>query len=276
VNDNLPPSLNRFAAELERAIRREDSRRDRRLGRVLLARPRLLAGTTVGAAGTGAVLALVLSAAGSSPAFAVTRNRDGSYSVTLRSLRAIPAANAKLARMGVPARFVPVRATCTNAIAGGPSTARLRGAWQNVRPSAAQSVKVSARSLPRNELLMIAAWRQARQVKVASSISGAAAACVPPCPPAGARAKAVRVQVPIAAGALSPGNSGNSGNSGSGNSGSGAVWSTTQPPAKSVHAAPQKWVQINCPAPPPGAGDSGNSGNSGNSGSRNGGNSGNS
>jgi hypothetical protein len=261
VSDNLPPSLNRFAAELEQAIRRElTPRRDRRLGRVLLARPRLLAGTTVGAAGSAAVLALVLSAAGSSPAFAVSRNRDGSYSVTLRSLSAIPAANAKLARMGVPARFVQVQATCTNAIAGAPNPAQLRGAWHNVRPGAAQSVRVPARSLPRNELLMIAAWRQARQVKVASSISKAAAACVPPCPPSGAGAKAESVQVPVGAGGFNPGNSGNSGNSGSGNSGSGAISSTTQPPPKSVQA---ESVQIGCPAPPPGAGNSGNSGNSG-------------
>lgn len=266
MNDKLPPSLNRFAAELEQAIRRElGSRRDRRLGRVLRARPRLLAGTTVGAAGTGVVLALVLSAAGSSPAFAVSRNRDGSYSVTLRSLRAIPAANAKLARMGVPARFMSVRGTCTNAIAGALDTARLRGA--------AQSVRVPARSLPRNRLLMIAAWRNARQVKVASSISRAAVACVPPCPPGGAGAKPESVQVPVADGGVNPGNSGNSGNSGSGNSGnsgSGAVSSpslrgyparTAQPPAKSVQVP--KWMQIQCPAPPPGAGNSGNSGNSG-------------
>ena len=55
MNDNLPPSLNRFAAELEQAIRRElGSRRDHRVVRLLRARPRLLAGTTIGAAGTGA------------------------------------------------------------------------------------------------------------------------------------------------------------------------------------------------------------------------------
>ena len=103
MNDKLPPSLNRFAAELEQAIRRElGSRRYRRLGRVLRARPRLLAGTTVGAAGTGVVLALVLSAAGSSPAFAVSRNRDGSltrFDAAVAPARS-PAANAKLARDG--------------------------------------------------------------------------------------------------------------------------------------------------------------------------------
>lgn len=257
MNDKLPPSLNRFAAELEQAVRRElGSRRDRRLGRVVRARPRLLAGTTVGAAGTAAVLALVLSAAGSAPAFAVTQNRDGSYSVTLRALRAIPAANAKLARIGVPARFVQVPATCTNAIANAPNTARLRGV--------AQSVRIPARALRPKTTLVIAAWRNARQVKVASTLTRAAAACVPPCPPGGAGAKAESVQVPVGVGGLNPGNSGNSGNSGSGNSGNSgnAVSSTTQAPAKSVQV-PITWVQVACPAPPPGTGNSGNSGNSG-------------
>ena len=113
MNDNLPPSLNRFAAELEHAIRHElGPRRDHRLVRLLRARPRLLAGTTVGAAGTGAVLAIVLGAAGSSPAFAVTRDRDGSYSVTLRSLSAIPAANRKLSEMGLRATLVQTVAKC--------------------------------------------------------------------------------------------------------------------------------------------------------------------
>ena len=113
MNDNLPPSLNRFAAELEQAIRRAlGARRDHRLVRLLRARPRLLAGTTIGAAGTGAVLAIVLGAAGSSPAFAVTRNRDGSYSLTLRSLSAIPAANRKLSQMGLPATLVQTAANC--------------------------------------------------------------------------------------------------------------------------------------------------------------------
>jgi hypothetical protein len=113
VNANLPSSLTRFEADLEQAIRRElTPRRDQRLGRMLRARPRLLVGATIGAAGTSAVLAIVLSAAGSSPAFAVTRNHDGSYSVTLRSLSAIPAANRSLSHMGVHAVLVQAAANC--------------------------------------------------------------------------------------------------------------------------------------------------------------------
>lgn len=134
------------------------------------ARPRLLAGTTIGAAGTAAaVLALVLSAAGSSPAFAVTRNRDGSYSVTLRSLDAIPAANSKLVRMGVPARFVQVRGTCTNTVPlpGAAQSIRIPGTNTVPLRGAARTVRIPARALRQNRLLVIAAWRKARHVRIA-------------------------------------------------------------------------------------------------------------
>lgn len=180
MNDNLPPSLNRFAAELEHAIRRELApRRAQRLSRVLRARRRLLAGTSIGAAGTATVLALVLSAAGSTPAFAVTRHRDGSYSVTLRSLSAIPAANAKLARMGVHARFQQVPADCTATSVAVGSNALL-GAGQNLT--------IPARALRHKGTVTIAAWRKAGRVQIAPASS---------------------VPVPGAAGS---GNSGNNGN----------------------------------------------------------------
>lgn len=114
MNDQLPPSLNRFAAELEQAIRLELApRRDRRFGRVLRSRPRLLLGTTVGAAGTGAVLALVLSAAGSAPAFAVTRDSNGLVDVTLSDLSDLPALNQELAQDGIPVTAVPLSTSCS-------------------------------------------------------------------------------------------------------------------------------------------------------------------
>lgn len=113
MTENLAPSLNRFAAELEQAIRRELApRRGHPLVALLRRRPRLLAGTTIGAGATGAVLAIVLGAASSSPAFAVTRNHDGSYSVTLRSLSAIPAANRTLSELGLRATLVQAAVRC--------------------------------------------------------------------------------------------------------------------------------------------------------------------
>lgn len=239
MNDNLPPSLRRFAGELEQAIRRQlGPRRDHHLGCGLRARPRLLAGTTVGAAGTAAALALVLSAAGSSPAFAVTRRRDGSYSVTLRAVSAIPAANAKLARMGVRVRLIQVRANCTGPASqaqsvatsppgafppGAPNTVVIRRAWTR-----AQNV-----TGPRARSNQVRHWRHV-----------AVPVCGPP-PPAGCGQRAQSVTAPPGGGnpvggnsakqkaisvkaasctnrvhrASGGGNSGNSGNGGSGNSG---------------------------------------------------------
>jgi hypothetical protein len=65
----------------------------------LLRRPRVLAGSLLGLAGVGT--ALVLTLAGSSPAYAVTTNSDGSVLVTINQTSALPQANAKLTAMGI-------------------------------------------------------------------------------------------------------------------------------------------------------------------------------
>jgi hypothetical protein len=67
----------------------------------LFRRPRLLAGSTLGLAGAGTALALVLTAAGSTPAYAVTTEGNGSVLVTINENSALPQANAKLAAMGI-------------------------------------------------------------------------------------------------------------------------------------------------------------------------------
>jgi hypothetical protein len=67
----------------------------------LLRRPRVLAGSTLGLAGVGTALVLVLGAASSTPAYAVTTNGDGSVLVTINQNSALPQANAKLTAMGI-------------------------------------------------------------------------------------------------------------------------------------------------------------------------------
>jgi hypothetical protein len=74
-------------------------------------RPRLLAGTTVGAAAIAIAAASLLGASTSPPAFAVTRNPDGTVTVSLRQLSGIAGANEKLAAMGVPARIAGMAKT---------------------------------------------------------------------------------------------------------------------------------------------------------------------
>jgi hypothetical protein len=70
-------------------------------GRVRLARPRILAGSTLGLAGVGAGLVLALSGSTAPPAFAVTRHDDGSVLVNINQNSDLPQANAKLTSMGI-------------------------------------------------------------------------------------------------------------------------------------------------------------------------------
>ena len=74
-------------------------------------RPQLLAGTTVGVAAIATAAALLLGASSSPPAFAVTRNPDGTVTVSLKHLSGIAGANEKLAAMGVRAQIAAVAKT---------------------------------------------------------------------------------------------------------------------------------------------------------------------
>jgi hypothetical protein len=64
-------------------------------------RPRVVAGSTLALAGVGVALTLGLTATSSTPAFAVTKNTDGSVLVTINQNSALPQANAKLTAMGI-------------------------------------------------------------------------------------------------------------------------------------------------------------------------------
>jgi hypothetical protein len=68
-------------------------------------RPQLLAGTTVGLAAMATAAALLFGASTSPPAFAVTRNADGTVTVNLMQRSGIAGANEKLAAMGIRAQI---------------------------------------------------------------------------------------------------------------------------------------------------------------------------
>ena len=68
-------------------------------------RPQLLAGSTVGLAAIATAVALLLGASTTSPAFAVTRNPDGTVTVDLIKPSGIAGANERLAAMGVRAQI---------------------------------------------------------------------------------------------------------------------------------------------------------------------------
>ena len=89
-------------ATLAAAAARPEPRRA--VGAGLLQRPRVLAGSTLGLAGVGAALVLILGGtAATTPAFAITRSNDGSVLVHLNynAGQNLPQVEAKLASMGV-------------------------------------------------------------------------------------------------------------------------------------------------------------------------------
>jgi len=93
-------------------------------GARLLRRPRVLAGSTLGLAGVGAALVLVLGgAAATTPAFAITRSADGSVLVHLNYVKDqnLPQVQQKLASMGVH-ESVGIEMGTGAAIVSGPVT----------------------------------------------------------------------------------------------------------------------------------------------------------
>jgi hypothetical protein len=111
MTHQLPPSLQRFGAAYEAAVRAELTptlgRADRpepgrASGPGFLRRPRVLAGGTLGLAGVGAALIVALTAGGATapPAFAITKHSDGSVLVQLNRREDLGQANQKLTAMG--------------------------------------------------------------------------------------------------------------------------------------------------------------------------------
>jgi uncharacterized membrane protein YgcG len=262
------------------------SRRARR------ARPRLLAGTSVALAGIGTVAALLLSAASSPPAFAVSRNADGTYTVSLQKLAAIHGANAKLAALGIRARLVEVTQDC-QLKALPPAAVHAMQLAQSMAGKAPQVAvaRLDPRKIPPGKWQVIPTYRVASAVHIdkAHLIQGQAPVCIstvvaPPCQvrpmtvlrdghvtpltPAEAKKRAAQAlatyRAKVSRQHTTSADSGNSGDSGtSGNSGNSGNSTGTQVPAPAAN-----WV-VGCYAHgsnPPVSGNSGNSGNSGTSG----------
>ena len=76
-----------------------------------LRRPALLTGSALGIAGLATAGVLALTSA--SPAFAVTKNPDGTVAITLSDLSDLPALNQKLAQDGVLVTAVPISTSCS-------------------------------------------------------------------------------------------------------------------------------------------------------------------
>jgi hypothetical protein len=104
--------MSKFEDHLWREVARQHGPHMQRAGRPQprhsRLRPRMLAGGSIlGLAGAGTAVALVLGAASASPAFAVTRNHDGTVTVWVKRSSGIAGANAKLHQLGIKAMVLP-------------------------------------------------------------------------------------------------------------------------------------------------------------------------
>ncbi len=151
--------------------------------------PRLVAGISVGLAGVGVAVALVLGAASTSPAFAVTRNHDGTVTISIQRASGIAGANARLNQLGVRAKVmqqVPADYRCTSWVAQQGQGAPTAATSSSAPAPAPAHWTIDPRKVP----------------------AGRTLALTPPPPPPGDNSS----------------NSGNSGNS-TGSSSGGQVWS---------------------------------------------------
>jgi hypothetical protein len=126
-----------------------------------LRRPALLTGSALGIAGLATAGVLALTSA--SPAFAVTKNPDGTVAITLSDLSDLPALNQKLVQDGVAVTAVPISASCsaTQAInnpsgESGPSTQAGR--------EATDVVTIDPSQIPSGDIGVLGASQTAGQV----------------------------------------------------------------------------------------------------------------
>jgi len=111
----------------------------RRHGRAT--RPQVLAGTTVALAAVASAATLLFGASTSPPAFAVTRNPDGTVTINLRQPSGIAGVNKKLAAMGVRAEIAMQAKTPPKLVCPG---------------GTAPTITFDPASIPRSQVMMIA------------------------------------------------------------------------------------------------------------------------
>ncbi len=88
----------------------------------LLARaPRLALASGIASLAAVAAVVAVFATTGTPPAYAVTQNANGTYTITINDITTgVPALNAKLKQLGIDATAVPVTTTCTASSDGVP------------------------------------------------------------------------------------------------------------------------------------------------------------
>jgi hypothetical protein len=148
----------------------------------------VIAGASLGVAGASAAAVIVLSAASSPPAFAVTSHPDGTVSVVIRRLDGIRGANRRLAQLGIRVRAVQVNAQCQATVAPAlkhvtiASFKRAHGAAWVAAASGGVNARIRPAQIARDRTLVIAAVPSKGQVRLVRgrAVRGAIPGCLPP------------------------------------------------------------------------------------------------
>jgi hypothetical protein len=174
--------------EVERRYGSELSRADGPLSSGPRRRLPIIAGTTLGIAGASAAAVIVLSAASSSPAFAVTTHPDGTVSVVIHRIDGIAGANRRLAQLGIRVRAVEVDSRCQASVAPAlrqvtiVSFKRDRHAGWIGGVEGGVNARIHPAQIARDRTLVIAAVPSKGQVRLVRgrAVRGAIPGCLPP------------------------------------------------------------------------------------------------
>jgi hypothetical protein len=143
-------------------------------------RPLWIAGGVVAVAGVAAI-GITLVGGGSSPAYAVTQNSDGTVTLTLNELSGIDGANQRLHQLGLPVTVVPLTTGCNAPVSAAPSAPSMPKLGTN-------DVTFSVRDIPAGDGLLVAVGsadstppvRNGTAVSLAEQlIRGPAPSCLP-------------------------------------------------------------------------------------------------
>jgi hypothetical protein len=153
-----------------------------------LRRP-VVAGTSLGIVGAGTAAVVILTAASSSPAFAVTTHPNGTVSVVIRRIEGIPGANRRLAELGIHARAVSIADGChvlppPGALRAMAVTTLVRNGHSNWVIGRVGTIRAEIRpaQIPSGRTWVIPAVRAGAVVRLVRgrAVPGAVPACLPP------------------------------------------------------------------------------------------------
>lgn len=122
VDDHLPAHLERIGLQLTAAAHdlygststNQRQTWPRRLWATLARAPRIAVAACGAGVAAAVAVALVVATAGAPPAYALTANSNGSYTLTINDIAtAVPQVNAEFAKLGINAKAIPVTSSCT-------------------------------------------------------------------------------------------------------------------------------------------------------------------